>query len=119
VTNLHFSNLQKVMTAIVDAAAELPFEGINAADIIPLLLALLPSDCINGKVFWKSYKKWDSLTTDQRNKSSQFWKNNISQEVRDRIAAQARASIATDNAEEATRKLFYTFIFIFCYEQYF
>ena len=100
------------MATVVDAAAELPFDGINAADIIPLLLALLPSDCINGKIFWKSYKKWDGLTTDQKNKSSQFWKQNISQEVRDRIAAQARTIIATDSSEEATRNVIRSLSFL-------
>ena len=54
------------MTTTVVAASELPFDGINAGDVIPLLLALLLSDCISGKTFWKSYKKWDSLTTEQK-----------------------------------------------------
>ena len=27
----------KIMTTVVDAAAELPFDGINAADIVPLI----------------------------------------------------------------------------------
>ena len=74
---------------------ELPFNGINPAEIIPLLLALPVADCINGKQFWKSYKKWDSLTSEQKNKVSQFWKQNISPEVRVRIITQARAVVAT------------------------
>ncbi len=99
-------------TVVEDAAAELPFDGINAADIVPLLLALLPSDCINGKVFWKSYKKWESLTTEQKNKASQFWKQNISQEVRDRITAQAHTIIAADSIEEAARFLYFFIAFL-------
>jgi hypothetical protein len=99
----NFLKLIIIMAAAVVAASELPFDRINAVDVIPLLLALLPSDCISGKTFWKSYKKWDSLTTEQRNKSSQFWKQNITAEVRARLTAQANAIVATESAEESIR----------------
>eukprot|EP01036_Dinobryon_divergens_P029171 gene29171-38235_t len=92
------------ISAAVLATNEEPFDGINPSDVIPLLLALPASDCINGITFWKSYKKWESLTPEQRNKAAKYWKTSITPDVRIRLSEAARAIIVTGVAEEKTRQ---------------
>ena len=87
----------------ISAAVDEPFDGINPIDTIPLLLALPVSDCLNGKLFWKTFKKWESLSSEQKNKCAQFWKHNISPDVRNRLSEAARAIIIAEAADENTR----------------
>ena len=85
-------------------ANEEPFDGINPSDVIPLLLALPVTECKDGRSFWKSYKKWESLTPEQKNKSVQFWKHSISQEVRNRLSVAAREINVVETAEDNARQ---------------
>jgi hypothetical protein len=80
--------------------SELPFDGIDPEIIIPLLKALPTSDCINGKKFWSTFKRWSSLTQDQKNKATVFWKQNISQSLKERLLTISRQQIVTNVADE-------------------
>ena len=44
------------------------FGGQDPAIILPLLHSIPITECLNGKGFFKTYQRWDSLTTEQRNK---------------------------------------------------
>jgi hypothetical protein len=92
------------MDSTVLSTIDEPFDGINPSDVLPLLLSLPATDCLNGKIFWKSYKKWESLTPEQKNKCAQFWKHSISSHVRNRLSAAARIVIVGEAAEEIARQ---------------
>jgi hypothetical protein len=57
--------------------SSMPFAGIDTIHIISLLQTVPNNECINGKGFWKTYGKWESLSLDQRNRALYFWNNNL------------------------------------------
>jgi hypothetical protein len=67
-----------------------PFEGIDPSNIIPLLIDLPAIDCYKNRAFFKSYSKWESLSTDQRDKTVSFWQN-LSPDVRLQLVNAAKA----------------------------
>jgi hypothetical protein len=82
-----------------------PFEGIDPSLIVKLLQKLDPEETISKKPFFKSYPaKWESLTTDQRNKTQSFWNLNLTDQVRARLLTSARDSLASDAIEENARQ---------------
>ena len=84
--------------------SEPPFDGIDPEIILPLLKALPANDCTNGKKFWSTFKKWSSLSHDQKNKATVFWKRNISQSVRERLLTISRQQIVAEVADETVRQ---------------
>lgn len=92
--------------AVDDAAPVQPFNGMDPSVVLSLLASSVKKeDCINGRVFWKTYGvKWESLTVDQRNKTVVFWNMNISAEVRNRILAEAREKLLAEVEDENIRQ---------------
>ena len=80
-----------------------PFDGINTGNIIPLLLALPAIDCPEQKLFFKTYKKWDALSVDQKSKTVAFWQK-LSDSVRHRLTSQSIVLNTKDTEEEKQRQ---------------
>ncbi len=82
-----------------------PFDGVDPSVILAMLGNVKKEECINGKLFWKTYGvKWESLSIEQRNKTVVFWNTNITQEMRNKILSDAREKILIDLQDESTRQ---------------
>jgi hypothetical protein len=81
-----------------------PFEGLDPEIILSFLLTLPSSACINGKPFYKTYKKWSTMNVEQRTKSICFWNENLTDSVRGEILNKARSKMAEEVVEERQRQ---------------
>ena len=81
-----------------------PFEGLDPDIILPLLTLIPAEDCLNGKTFYKTYKKWESLNVIQRTNVVTFWNRNVDVGARNRILDQARAVLALGVSEDRERQ---------------
>jgi hypothetical protein len=64
---------------------ECVFSGMNVNFVLTELKKLLPSNTLNGKTFFMSYRSWETISQEQKNKMVAFWKSNLKPEVRQAI----------------------------------
>lgn len=81
-----------------------PFEGLDPEIIVSLLLSLPPTSFMNGKPFYKTYKKWSTMNIEQRTKTISFWNENITDSVRSDVLSKARGKMAENVVEERQRQ---------------
>ena len=81
-----------------------PFEGLDPDIILPLLALIPAGDCLNGITFYKTYKKWESLSVIQRTNVITFWNRNVDAGMRNRVLDQARAVLALGVNEDRERQ---------------
>jgi hypothetical protein len=81
-----------------------PFEGIDPQHILDLIHKVPVAECISGKTFWSTYKKWDILGDLQKGKTVLFWQTNLSNETKNKILAEARSISSLDVQEESERQ---------------
>jgi len=84
--------------------SSMPFAGIDTIHIISLLQTVPNNECINGKGFWKTYGKWESLSLDQRNRALYFWNNNLTDATRQNLVDESRKISRVEQQEESTRQ---------------
>ncbi len=81
-----------------------PFEGLDPDLLLPVLLLLDAGQTRNGRPFYKTYKKWSTLTVDQKTKTIAFWNDNLDEPIRQACLNRARQAMANDVQEERQRQ---------------
>ena len=81
-----------------------PFEGMDPQLLLPVLASLNPAQTRNQKPFYKTYKKWTEMTTEQKTKTVAFWNENLEEPIRQACLNRARAAVATEVHEDRQRQ---------------
>ena len=97
------------MSAIAETIVEPTEEDYNNIDkefLITKLRNLQATETNDAKQFYKTYTTLSSLSTDQRNKTTKFWTNNVRPHIRRQILEESRnhAVVETDIENERQRK---------------
>ena len=61
------------------------FDRLDKDSLMKHMKLLKSDDTINGKVFYKTYSKWDMMTPEQRAKALEFWLTNLIEHVRQSV----------------------------------
>ena len=105
-STIMIQNDAPVLETAASTLAPIFYEGVelNLNVMIQELKKLNSSDTQNGKIYWKTYGNWETQTNEQKNKSIIFWRNNITQDIRDRIIATSNTQVNEAIQEENSRQ---------------
>jgi len=94
---------QSTIVGLVDTPQGI-FDRLDKDLLLKHLKTLKAENTINGKLFYKTYSKWDSMSPDQRMKVFDFWANNLQADCRSSIKVQVEFDMKNETSEETNRQ---------------
>eukprot|EP01033_Poteriospumella_lacustris_P014913 gene14913-10662_t len=88
-----------VEATVVENAQQIenaPFEGLPPQMVLERLRKLKEDEIVGGKLFWKSYEKWEKLTQQQKTNTVVFVNSKLCDLVRGKLYDDIRTDMANE-----------------------
>ena len=98
-----------VEATVVENAQQIenaPFEGLPPQMVHERLRKLKEDEIVGGKLFWKSYEKWEKLTQQQKTNTVVFVNSKLCDLVRGKFYDDIRTDMANEVREEKARQAY-------------
>jgi len=110
------TNVPTVTQPAMDVPAEVDintpqgiFDRLDKDILLKHLRGLAIDLTINGKLFYKTYFKWEALTPDQRGKAFHFWSTNLSECTHLRLKVLIEHEMKNEASDETCRQSLTTY----------